>query len=982
MGFRNLIKPLTLRFRESKDLWLEAEAAAEKGKHFTAESIYRELSKRRPDSPESHVYSSLSEYRLNKLEAALNILEAGLEKYPEAELMLEHYYRICAEGGQLDRFVRFIGACSANSAQFCEALFNMKSVDSAARINLIDSFLTNGLIHLAEQGINSIQARHRDLTALWSLSDVLLQRGRDQDAYAIYRQLSRNKPESPEDYLYSALADYRLKNAESAFSKFESGLARYPEAEYLFEHYFRICAECEQLDRVIGIMESEATNREQACEKLFNMDFVDSATRVCLIGYCLKTGLAQMAENNLRIILEGDCPLVTLWKLSDVLLQHGRDDEAKSIYQELSKRQSQNPEDYVYSGLAELRLENTEKCFEILELGMKAFPNSEYIFNLYIELCAVRYEFDRYSRFMKESVATTGTSGKSALDFYRLAIKLGAPESFAVSFKDLEFKCDASDFSLLKDEFLKSLHNNRPPLEKAKLLLFFCRYLDASEDFTSRLFDILKESVNKQNIDSEEKINLLEIFYNLTMPMIPHYAADSEKHVREFISSSWALAASPAELDEPIRDMTKNWEPWQCLFCAATPHLYKDAISAFEQVAFKAWPKLNYTAPHIYKYSDSFERKIRIGFTVHDSMPMMSGLMSRLDRNIFETVFLRPGKAGQSPAAKSWIAGADKTIEYSDTNAYAAIKTFAEQELDIIVSGPSIAAIFYPLMARLAPLQMVLLEPNWTDGLTNSDYYISWQMAEPEKPADFYNSRVSFLQHPPYWIEKPSLSANDPASEEAKFELRQRVLGRGPESRIYLCANTPPKIHPKMDDIFLRLLEKDLAATLVILRGEYPPAKSLKLRLREKLGRHYERVVFLPTLKKDDAHRLLISADCCLDSYPLCGMSSSFDGAMLGVPIVTLPSDIPFGRWTAAIYEYIGVSGLTAKDREDYIDIAMKLATDKEWRNQKSMEIKRKAVRYIESQASFNEFQDFIIHAWKRKQSGLPPANWLSGSWQ
>jgi predicted O-linked N-acetylglucosamine transferase (SPINDLY family) len=308
--------------------------------------------------------------------------------------------------------------------------------------------------------------------------------------------------------------------------------------------------------------------------------------------------------------------------------------------------------------------------------------------------------------------------------------------------------------------------------------------------------------------------------------------------------------------------------------------------------------------------------------------------------------------------------------------------TIAKLELDILISGPCVPQIFFPLMARLAHLQMVLLEPNWPDGIKNSDYYISWRLAEPANYKDFYETPVSLLRTPPYWIERSPLDQKTAILQETGNSIRLRLLNLGPADPVYICANTPPKIHPAMDEMFCKLLEMDPAGFLVFLRGEHSPSQILKSRLREKLGRHFEKVIFLNTLEKVDAHALLLSADCCIDSYPICGMSSSFDGIMLGVPIVTLPADIPFGRWTAAIYEYIGVSGLTARNVDDYVSIAMKLAMDKDWRREKSAEVREKSSCYVESMASFDEFQHFIIQSWRRKQAGLPPGNWVAGEWQ
>jgi hypothetical protein len=617
-----------------------------------------------------------------------------------------------------------------------------------------------------------------------------------------------------------------------------------------------------------------------------------------------------------------------------------------------------------------------------LERGQAKNLEAENLSTLYVQLCASRFEFERYARFVKETNAIAIDLSSLMLNFYSDVIKSGAPEAFIFNFKEIELRCDSKILNSLKDEFISFLCENPQPSLKAKLIVFFCKYIDIDSEFSSRVLETLKGAC--ETADDDRNGQALQVLHDLTPLMIPHCPIEPDEVVRKFILACQSLSISSMELEGPIRDMTNNWAPWQNIFCLVSPKLYGEAMSAFEQLAFKIWPKLNFTAPHVHKSRKSpagVGNRIRIGFNVHDSMPMMSGLLNQLDKSIFETIYLRPGKAGQSDTAKNWIVRAEKTVEYSDIDTYSAVETIASEELDIIVSGPSMSALFFPMMARLAKLQMVLLEPNWTDGLTNSDYYISWQQAEPGNPSDFYKTAVSFLQHPPYWIEKPS-EASRPISPELRIETRQRLLKLGSESRVYLCANTPPKISPEMDGIFCDLLERDKAATIVLLRAEYPSARNLRIRLQEKLGKNYERIIFLSTLGKDDAHLLLQSVDCCLDSYPLCGMSSSFDGAMLGVPTVTLPADIPFGQWTASIYEYIGVSGLTAKSRNDYIDIAMKLASDVDLRHQKAMEIKEKSSRFVESQATSEEFQEFIIHAWKRTLAGLPPANWISNGWQ
>lgn len=985
MAFNKLIKPLTLRFKNVKELWEKAEAAAGKGNQSEANEIYGYLVSRKRHGVDDYSYAALAEARLGRQQGAMQTLEDAILKFPGADTLIEQYSDLCLESCSLDRIIQFLAPAAGRNDSAIEGVLTNITISPIVRKTLIDHFLSSGVPESAQAGIRHFQESPVDSPVLWDFGDLMLKHSRANDAKLVYQVLSNIKIARPEDCLYSALADYRLGNTSGSLDKFEAGLGKFSDSDYLFENYLRVAAESGQIGRAIRYKENSFASVEEACKSLFNSRFADSFIQINIIKYAFTKELSAFAEKSLDIVQEKYDDNMTLWKIGDLLLEWKRHEQAKSLYRRLAARELGSVEDYYYSALAQQRLENIDKFYDVLELGLKRYPNATLLFSLYIEVCTERYEFESYSRLVEQFSDGVGSEVLTAIDFYKLAIRNGAPISFVVNFKDIELKCSTSEFSLLKNEFFLSLRVKAKLFDQSKLLLFYGKYLDLDGEFMSCLLEFLVHHSIESDAEFETKRYQLELIYNLTVPMITHYPVKLEEVTQKFVDGGRILTKEKVELKEPISDMSSDWMPWQYIFCLATPQMYTQAITKFEQVVFKTWPKLNYISPYIAKksYQENGEkRKIRIGFTVHDSMPMMSGLMSRLNKDIFYTVYLRPGRAGNSKVAASWVADADETVEYSSTDSYLAINTIADEKLDIIISGPCLPAIFYPLMARLAPLQMILLEPNWMDGLLNTDYYISWKPAEPDNHHDFYKAAVSFMNHPPYWIERPAASKDLVLSEASKADTRRRLLGRRSETRIYLCANTPPKIHPEMDELFLRLLEKDPTATLAILRGDYPPAKSLKARLKEKLGTYYDNVVFLPTLSKDDAHQLLMSVDCCLDSYPLCGMSSSFDGAMLGVPIVTLPADIPFGRWTTAIYEYIGVSGLVATDREDYVDIAVKLASDKTWREQKSAEIKEKSVRYVESEASFNEFQSFIIESWKRKLSDMPPTDYIQGQWQ
>lgn len=749
---------------------------------------------------------------------------------------------------------------------------------------------------------------------------------------------------------------------------------------------FRISLGMGQFERIMRLADAcGETVSLAAGESLFSL-FPDNFHHLQLFDHFLAKGNLPLVMRKLNLHGPGAYESSVLWQIADKMDTYGFSSESREIRQAIFDRPRSTSLDAFFAAAAAFRLSDTSLALEILEDAQRKFYPDADLQGLYLELCAIQADYERYSKFM-ESLDLRGDNGASSIaDFYIVMAKNKALELLVLNYNVVQNACAPREFEAVTAAFLDAVAAAETPSGRAKTLVFFSRYLDLDEQFSLRLWKTLRGKVAEEgdtgDATLEQKQRALEMLFRLTAPMIQASAERSAHPMDEFTEGCRALALQPIQMREPIQDMTRDWTPWQYIFCSGAIDRYSAAIAALEDLAFKTWPRLNRTAAHVSAgvNGPGQGRRIRIGFIAHDSMPMMSGLLNGFDPAVFETVYLHPGTIGENRTAPAWIERAERTVEFPDGDSYAAIDAIASERLDIIISCPCMAAIFFPMMARLAHLQMVLLEPNWTDGLTNADYYISWKPAEPNDPREFYRTKAAFLDHPPYFIERPVVGPH--LSRHSRDEVRKRLLGVGASERVYLCANTPPKIHPDMDAMFRMLLEADPDGVLVILRSEYPPCRTLRARLQQELGPLSERVRFLPTLKQEDAHRLLLSVDCCLDSFPLCGMSSSFDATMLGVPLVTLPSSLPFGRWTSAIYDYIGVSGLIAKDLDEYLEIALRLAKDSAWRSQLGEELREKAARFIESADSSTEFRSFIIQAWQRHLDALPPADWIDKEWR
>jgi predicted O-linked N-acetylglucosamine transferase (SPINDLY family) len=468
------------------------------------------------------------------------------------------------------------------------------------------------------------------------------------------------------------------------------------------------------------------------------------------------------------------------------------------------------------------------------------------------------------------------------------------------------------------------------------------------------------------------RVKLLKLF---TFPLVFEKMIDDEQFVQNFCAECEKLTRDPIEMNEPIADIGRC-APWVPIYTRAVPHLYSDAALSIHDLCARVWPRLTWTAPHIQTKHDIANRKIKIGFTCLDFMPMISGLMGKLDAEKFETVFLRPdypqpgGETG-----RNWVARADRTVELPTDSVYEIQEAIAREELDVIVAGPSLPGSIYPMMARLAPVQMVIIEPNWCDSFPNMDYYITWGAAEPSNVKAFHRNPVALMQHPPYWLEMPSQSDKPVAS------VVTALAGAPVHKRVYLCPTSPAKLHPAFDEVVRKVLLRDPDGIVVLLRMDNPWGDSVRYRMGQSLGSMAERVVYLPMLKQEEAHALLNSVDCVLDAYPLGGMSSSFVAAAVGTPTVSMPKEMPFGKWMSAIYNYIGVEELTAASSDEYAEIAYRLASNPEWREKKAAEIRAKGHMLIESEAAAVEFEAFILKAWQRHTEGLPPTDWVNDHW-
>ena len=93
-------------------------------------------------------------------------------------------------------------------------------------------------------------------------------------------------------------------------------------------------------------------------------------------------------------------------------------------------------------------------------------------------------------------------------------------------------------------------------------------------------------------------------------------------------------------------------------------------------------------------------------------------------------------------------------------------------------------------------------------------------------------------------------------------------------------------------------------------------------------------------MKQPDFFNLIKQSDVILDSLEWSGGKTSLDAIGLHKPIVTLPGKFMRGRYTYGILKFLNLEQTIASSKKEYVEIAIKLATDKNFRNMISNKIK------------------------------------------
>lgn len=265
---------------------------------------------------------------------------------------------------------------------------------------------------------------------------------------------------------------------------------------------------------------------------------------------------------------------------------------------------------------------------------------------------------------------------------------------------------------------------------------------------------------------------------------------------------------------------------------------------------------------------------------------------------------------------------------------------------------------------RLAPVQCTSWGHPETSGLPSIDYYLSSDLMEPSDAENYYSERL---------IRLPNLSVYYTPLNITQVEASRKSFGLRSNSILYFCGQSLFKYLPQYDDIFPRIAKEVRNCQFLFISN--PSSNFITEQFRSRLSNIFNRfnmnvddyVVFLEPLQPYEFYAINHLSDIFLDTIGWSGCNSTFEAITHNLPIVTLPGEFMRGRHSSAILTMMGVTETIASTTDEYIELAVRLGLDSEWRKQISDKTSANKHLVYRDKTCITALEDFLERVVKEK---------------
>ncbi len=265
---------------------------------------------------------------------------------------------------------------------------------------------------------------------------------------------------------------------------------------------------------------------------------------------------------------------------------------------------------------------------------------------------------------------------------------------------------------------------------------------------------------------------------------------------------------------------------------------------------------------------------------------------------------------------------------------------------------------------RLAPIQCTAWGHPVTSGLPTVDFYLSSELMESENAQEHYSETLIRLPNIGLCYTKPVL----PEIKKTRSEL-----GISEDCILYLCCQANFKYLPQYDYIFPAIARQVSNSKFVFIssvQGQYITnifCQRLQKAFAELGLNSDENCIILPRQTHHDFLQLNLISDIFLDTFGWNGGNTTLNAIACNLPVVTCPGEFMRGRHSYAFLKMLGITDTIANSEAEYIEIAVKLGLDADFRNSIVERTSQNHHRVFEDKTSVEGLEAFYKQVVKDK---------------
>jgi predicted O-linked N-acetylglucosamine transferase (SPINDLY family) len=220
---------------------------------------------------------------------------------------------------------------------------------------------------------------------------------------------------------------------------------------------------------------------------------------------------------------------------------------------------------------------------------------------------------------------------------------------------------------------------------------------------------------------------------------------------------------------------------------------------------------------------------------------------------------------------------------------------------------------------RVAPVQVSWIGYCHTTGIRAMDYIIADD--EYIRPCDekFFTEKVVRLPYNRFCFTPPNPSPliASPPMEENGFVT-------------FGCFNNLGKINSSVLDVWAQLLGKVPRSRLILKSKSF-----VDIEIRRSFKQQFTSRGINPRrleLRSSSPRYFMLmeynDIDIALDPFPFSGGMTSLEALWMGVPIITMPGELPISRQTSSFLRLLGLDDFIALNTNNYVELAVKFSHD------------------------------------------------------